>query len=135
MNKKISLHPSALRRALSFVLLGAAATAGLAAIASSGAGSDARIREQAASAKIAPWVLDRTAYGKDAEFLVILPDQADLTGADALSTKSEKGRFVRDALWTKAETTQAPLLNWLREHNVEHRSYYIVNMIWVKGSR
>ena len=27
------------------------------------------------------------------------------------------------------------MLSWLREQNVEHRSYYIVNMIWVKGSR
>ena len=135
MNKKISLHPGPFRRALSFILLGAAATAGLAAIASSGAGSNARIREQAASAKIAPWVLDHTAYGKEAEFMVILSDQADLTGADAFSTKDEKGRYVRDVLWEKAETTQGPVLNWLRDQNAEHRSFYIVNMIWVKGSR
>ena len=79
--------------------------------------------------------IDHTANGKEAEFLIILPDQADLGGADALATKEEKGRYVRDALWTKAETTQGPLLNWLRGQNVEHRSYYIVNMIWVKGSR
>ncbi len=51
-----------------------------------------------ASAKLAPWVIDHTADGKEAEFLIILPDQADLSGADALSTKEEKGRYVRDLI-------------------------------------
>ena len=137
MKKYFPFHLSPFRWALSSVLLGAALATAIAAIASSGSGNDSRSRDQqaAASAKIAPWVIDHTVDGKEAEFLVILSDQADLSGADTLSTKEEKGRYVRDALWTKAETTQGPLLNWLREKNVEHRSYYIVNMIWVKGSR
>jgi serine protease AprX len=80
--------------------------------------------------KIAPWVL---ASGSQTEFLIVLGDQADLSGAKSLATKQEKGRFVRDTLWNKAQATQGPLLQWLRDHNVEHRSFYIVNMIWVKG--
>jgi len=84
--------------------------------------------------KIAPWVLEQTANGKQAEFLIVLADQADLAGAKALRTKAEKGRYVRDALWSKAQTTQAPLLQWLRDRKVECRSFYIVNLIWVKGS-
>jgi subtilisin family serine protease len=84
--------------------------------------------------KIAPWVLEKTANGAEAEFLVVLNDQADLSAAKTLPTKNEKGRFVRDALWQKAQSTQAPLLAWLRDRKVEHRSYYIVNMIWVKGT-
>jgi hypothetical protein len=87
-----------------------------------------------ASSKIAPWILERTANGEPAEFLVILDQQADLSGAAALKTKQEKGRFVRDALWKKAQETQAPLLDWLAERKIEHRSYYIVNLIWVKGT-
>lgn len=83
--------------------------------------------------KVAPWVLDRIASGGETEFLIVLADQADLSAATGLPTKQAKGRYVRDALWNKAQTTQAPLLQWLREHNIEHRSYYIVNMIWVKG--
>ena len=84
--------------------------------------------------KIAPWVIQHTAGGKEAEFLVVLRDQADLSAAAALTTKQEKGRYVRDVLWNKAQATQAPLLTWLRERNIEHRSYYIVNLIWVKAN-
>jgi subtilisin family serine protease len=65
--------------------------------------------------------------------MIILADQADLSGAKLLKTKLEKGRFVRDALWNKKEATQGPILKWLDEHKLEHRSFYIVNAIWVKG--
>jgi serine protease AprX len=87
----------------------------------------------AAARKIAPWVFERTANGQQAEFLVVLVDQADLKGAQVLKKKEEKGRHVRDSLWNKAQATQGPLLKWLRERNIEHRSYYIVNLVWVKG--
>jgi serine protease AprX len=87
----------------------------------------------AAMKKIAPWVIERTANGNEAEFFVVLADQADLQGAAALKTKEEKGRYVRDALWEKAQATQGPLLKWLEERKVEHRSYYIVNLVWVKA--
>src|SRR5206468_3090315 len=46
-----------------------------------------------------------------------------------------KGRFVHDALWAKSQTTQGPILRWLRERGIEHRSFYIVNAILVKGTR
>ena len=85
--------------------------------------------------KIAPWVVAQTANGQQAEFFVVLADQADLSAARALRTKSEKGRFVHDALWNKSQITQRPVLRWLREHGVEHRSFYIVNAILVKGTR
>jgi serine protease AprX len=86
-----------------------------------------------ASAKIAAWVLEHTADGKEAEFLVVLADQADLSAAEKLQTKEEKGWFVYKALYEKAQTTQRPILDWLESNGVEHRSYYIVNMIWVNG--
>ena len=108
----------------------------LGAIASSRAVSQSGTPEQAAALrKIAPWVTQHTAGGQQAEFMVILADQADLSGAAALSTKSEKGRFVRDTLLNKSQTTQGPILQWLRERGIEHRSFYIVNAILVKGSR
>src|SRR5256884_5935950 len=88
-----------------------------------------------AAQKIAPWVVEHTANGQQAEFLVVLADQADLSPAAALNTKAEKGRFVHDALWNKAQTTQGPILQWLRERGIEPSSFYIVNAILVKGSR
>jgi hypothetical protein len=72
----------------------AAAIAALGAIASSRA-----INTQggppdrgALASKIAPWVIEHTANGRQAEFMVVLVDQADLRPAAALATKSEKSR-------------------------------------------
>ena len=137
INTKLTSKSRPLRRAVSLLLFAAAAAAALWAIAPSralsqpGAPQDRKV----ALSKVAPWVLQHTADGKQAEFLVVLSDQANLSGAEALTTKQEKGRYVHDVLWNKAQTTQAPLLTWLRERNIEHRSYYIVNLIWVKGNR
>jgi uncharacterized protein (TIGR03437 family) len=86
-------------------------------------------------AKIASWVLDQTADGSEAEFLVILADQANLDRAQAMRAKPEKGGYVREALLNKARATQEPLLRWLQERGIEHRSFYIVNLIWVRGDR
>src|SRR5437016_10617050 len=133
---KLTSKSGPLRRAVSLFLFAAAAAAALWAIAppralgQPGAPQDRNL----AMSKIAPWVLQHTTGGRQAEFLVVLSDQADLSGAEALTTKQEKGRYVRDVLWNKAQATQAPLLTWLRERNIEHRSYYIVNLIWVKGN-
>ncbi len=128
---------SRLRRALSAVLFIAAGMVAVGANSSS-RGTGQRAREsprQLFYVKIAPWVIEHTASRRQAEFFVVLADQADLSGAAALATKAEKGRYVHDALWNKSETTQRPILQWLRERGIEHRSFYIVNAIWVKGTR
>ena len=123
-----------LRRIIGFLFLAAAVAAVIGAIASSRAVSQSSSPGQAAALrKIAPWVTEHTAGGKQAEFMIVLADQADLSGAAALKTKKEKGRFVRDALWNKSQATQGPVLKWLDQHHLEHRSFYIVNAIWVKG--
>jgi subtilisin family serine protease len=132
---------SGLRTILCSVLLVTAIVAVLGAIASSRAGGErehsARLGRNVAgqSGTIAPWVVDHTANGQHAEFFVVLKDQADLSGAAAMATKGEKGRYVYDALRAKSQSTQGPILQWLRERGIEHRSFYIVNAILVKGSR
>jgi serine protease AprX len=88
-----------------------------------------------AANKIAPWVMEHTANGQEAEFFVVLADQADLSAAETLPTKTEKGRFVYQTLQSKAQTTQDSILQWLRDRAIEHRSFYIVNAILVKGTR
>ena len=90
--------------------------------------------QKAALSKIAPWVLERATDKQEAEFLVVMADQADLSGADRLATKEEKGSFVYHTLWNKAQSTQGPVLAWLKASGIEHRAYYIVNMVWVKGN-
>ena len=85
--------------------------------------------------KMAPWVIQHTAYGQQAEFFVVLADRADLSPAANLPTKAEKGRFVYQTLREKAQRTQGPILEWLHERNIENQSFYIVNVILVKGTR
>ena len=68
--------------------------------------------------KIAPWVKEHTANGQQAEFFVVLADQADLSQAASLLTKFEKAQFVYNTLSNKAQTTQGPLLQWLRERGL-----------------
>jgi serine protease AprX len=85
--------------------------------------------------KITPWVIEHTAYGQQAEFFVVLADRADLSPAANLPTKTEKGRFVYQTLREKAQRTQGPIIEWLRERNIENQSFYIVNVILVKGTR
>jgi serine protease AprX len=88
-----------------------------------------------ASNKIASWVIDHTANGQQAEFFVELADRADVSGAASLPTKAEKGRFVYQTLLDKAQRTQEPILQWLRDRKIEYRSFYIVNAILIKGDR
>ncbi len=133
--EKSSLHNiGALRRTLCLLFFAAAVATLLGAVASSRAVSKGSPQEAAALRKIAPWVTEHTANGKQAEFMVVLTDQADLSAAAALQTKAEKGRFVRDTLWKKSQATQGPILKWLDQRGLEHRSFYIVNSLWVKGT-
>ncbi len=92
--------------------------------------------DEAWQRKVDPWVLERTARAGDvADALVVLAHQADLAGAAELAGKEAKGRFVFDRLTEAARLTQGPLLAELRARGLEHRPYWIVNMVWVKGDR
>jgi len=146
-NPASSFTPSPWRRIFCSLFLIAAAIALIGAINSSRAGGPAASRSDAgrpkangpasggAASKITSWVMEHTANGQQAEFFVVLADQADVSAAANLPTKAEKGRYVYDTLLSKAQSTQEPILQWLREHGVEHQSFYIINTILVKGNR
>src|SRR5215471_18469601 len=103
--------PSQLRRIFCLLFSVAAVAAAIGAVASSRtSGQSGSPNQSVAAQKIAPWVTEHTANGQQAEFFVVLADQADLSPAAALGTKAEKGRFVLDALFNKARTTQGPIL-------------------------
>jgi serine protease AprX len=129
------------RRIFCSLFLVAAVVALVAAVASSDAvGQRVELPTQGAfhpapAQKIAPWVVEHMANGQHAEFFVVLADQADLSPAANLPTKTEKGRFVYQTLLEKAQSTQEPILQWLRDRKIEHQSFYIVNAILVKGDR
>jgi subtilisin family serine protease len=85
-----------------------------------------------AGSKLDPRVF---AVRQSASFLVVMREQADLSDAEAFSGKAEKGRFVFEALRAKAEASQAPLRARLEAAGIPFRSFYLVNMIEVEGSR
>jgi serine protease AprX len=87
------------------------------------------------SPKIAPRVLQDTEDGRTARFLVVLGSAADVTGAAALTSKADKGRFVFETLTAHASRTQAPIQRLLDRMGVSYRSHWAVNMLAVSGNR
>jgi serine protease AprX len=82
--------------------------------------------------KVDPWIFETSTSGPT-EFLVYLNEQADLSPADRLPTRLEKGTYVYQTLSRLAARTQGPLIQALEAQGVAYRSYWIANMIWVRG--
>jgi subtilisin family serine protease len=83
--------------------------------------------------KVDDWVLERADGIGGVEYIVFLAAQADLSAARLLPSKAEKGQYVFDTLTAQARATQGPILDQLAELGVEHRAYWVANMIWVKS--
>ena len=82
--------------------------------------------------KINPRVIDEIQSG-ETEFLVIMKDQADLSHAADLKSKEEKGKFVHQTLTKYAEKNQKLVRSTLDDLGVKYRSFWIANMVWVRG--
>ena len=98
--KTQSSKPTVLRRVFSIILFCLAALAAIFAIAPSRAVNPPHSDQALVVSKIAPWVIDHTADSKQAEFLVVLADQADFSAAYSLPTKMEK-RFQSRVDWKR----------------------------------
>ncbi|MEA3440484.1 MAG: S8 family serine peptidase [Chloroflexota bacterium] len=79
-----------------------------------------------------PWVLSRAESGQ-AEFLIFLDQQADLSAAAHLKSKLQKGAYTYDQLTKLAASTQKPIIASLESQALSFRSFWIANMIWVRG--
>lgn len=77
-------------------------------------------------------VWEAVAADGEAEVLLILRAQADLSGADALPTKEAKGRYVVERLRQVAESSQRELKARLDAQRVEYQPFYIVNALRVR---
>jgi len=67
--------------------------------------------------------------------LVVLREQADLSGAEGIADRAERRRFVFDALSGVASRSQAPLAARLRAEGISFRSHYLINMVEVETDR
>lgn len=85
------------------------------------------------TAKVDPWILESLAADGEVEFLVILDEQADLSQTATLGSKEAKGRFVFEQLSGLADRTQGDVIREVKARQLEFRSYWIMNMIWVRG--
>ena len=95
--------------------------------------TSSQISEEKALGKIAPQILS-TPSDQKTEFIVVLIERADLRAASSIEDPLERAYFTRDSLYYLAQSSQAPLRNWLAQGEIEHRPFYIVNAIWVRAT-
>jgi subtilisin family serine protease len=67
--------------------------------------------------------------GASRSSLVVLREQADLSGAEAIRDPAERRRFVFEALREVAERSQGALRDRLLAEGVTFRSHFLVNML------
>jgi subtilisin family serine protease len=89
----------------------------------------------AAQGPLDPSIFADAAAGEPASFLVVLRDQADLSGAASIRDREERLRFVYESLTSQAEASQGNLRASLAARGVAHRPFWITNMIEVSGDR
>ena len=83
--------------------------------------------------KVSPGVLRRFELQGEAEFIAFMQQQADLSPTRTIQDKVEKGHQVFRLLTETAAGSQSNLLAQLHDSGAAYRSYWIANMIWVRG--
>lgn len=98
-------------------------------------GPGAYAQQPEADRKIEQWVIENTRAGAQAEFFVVLGNQANLAVASQVKGKLAKGELVYRTLLATAQESQKPIIAELEARGIEYRSFYLVNAILVKGDR
>lgn len=88
-----------------------------------------------ALSKISAELLQDTANGKSAPFLVLMDDQANLTAAYGMKDHDARGWFVYNTLTQHANRTQAGIRAMLQARGVTYRVFWISNALFVTGDR
>ena len=83
--------------------------------------------------KVDPWVLAE-ATQREAAFILFLKEQADTSRAREQPTQLAKAAYVYRQLTAVAERTQPPLLTRLQKMAVPYQSFWVANMILVRGN-
>ncbi len=91
------------------------------------------------SSKAPPGLRQRIMQQGQAEYLLVLQSQADLSAAAAISDWNARGHFVYDALRATARRTQAGLLRILEQQQTagsvqQFQSFFIANAILVHSN-
>jgi subtilisin family serine protease len=83
--------------------------------------------------KVEGLVLEEIQVAGITDFFVWMTEKADLSPANDLKTKQEKGQFVFDTLRSTAERTQRSLRAYLDQQGLDYEPFYIANKILVKN--
>jgi serine protease AprX len=75
------------------------------------------------------------ADGERASVLVVLREQADVSGAAGIPDRLERRRFVYESLKAHAEATQASVREEMRRSGIPFRPHFLVNMLEVEADR
>ena len=81
--------------------------------------------------KVDPVVLKKAETATTLEYVAILKQQADVSAADKLETKEQKGQFVFNALKAAAEHSQGEALSLLSKTTASYQAFWVVNMITI----
>ena len=71
---------------------------------------------------------------KPTEFVVLMNEQADVSDANNLLTKEEKGEFVFKKLSELSKRSQSSLITFLNANSIPYKAFWIVNSISVTGN-
>ncbi|MDQ3929236.1 MAG: S8 family serine peptidase [Chloroflexota bacterium] len=88
-----------------------------------------------ALSKIDAVVLQDTANGKSASFMVLMAGRPDLTSAYGMRDQDARGWYVFNTLRSYAMKSQAGLRAWLEARGVPYKSFWITNALAVTGDR
>jgi serine protease AprX len=84
--------------------------------------------------KVDARVISALASAPQAEFLIYLKQQADLSGSKTLATKEQKGRHVYERLTATAQATQPNVKRVLDQFGAQYRAFWVSNTIYAKGN-
>lgn len=83
------------------------------------------------AAKFEAGLTDQLTAGPN-DFIVVMADQADVSAADKLATKLEKGEYVYSTLVDTAARSQSGIRAYLDSQGAQYQSLYIINAVWIK---
>ncbi len=86
-----------------------------------------------AAKKVAPQVANAAAKGGQAEFLVLLSQQADLSGASRISSADAKRQYVYDRVREVAEKTQDGVIREVEAAGGTYQRFALANALLVRG--
>ena len=87
------------------------------------------------ASKLDQAVLQDTANGKSASFIILMADQANVTAGYSMRDQNARGWYVYSTLSQHAERSQADIKAALRAQGISYQSFWVANMLVVSGNR